>query len=268
MIDMARKHSSSLGRSLAIQWRIVYALIMREIITRYGRHNIGFAWLFAEPMLFTVGIVILWATVHGAKSTHDINVAAFAITSYSTVLVWRNIIGRCTVAIEPNAALLYHRNVKTIDFFWARIILEIGGLTISMVTLLTVFIVVGLVPAPHDILMMAMGWALLIWYSSAMGLLIGGLCGYSELVERLWHPIAYFQLPVSGAFAMAGWLSPGIRKVVLLFPASNCVELFRAGYFGPTVKSYYDISYVCVICLIISWLGLLVVRDVSSRMNS
>ena len=54
-------------QSLRIQARVVHALIMREIITRYGRHNIGFAWLFAEPMLFTIGVIGLWSIVH--KST-------------------------------------------------------------------------------------------------------------------------------------------------------------------------------------------------------
>ena len=43
-----------------IQKRVISALLMREILTRYGRHNIGFLWLFAEPMIFTVGVTVLW----------------------------------------------------------------------------------------------------------------------------------------------------------------------------------------------------------------
>jgi hypothetical protein len=41
--------------SLQTQLRVLYALLARELLTRYGRHNIGFVWLFAEPMLFTLG---------------------------------------------------------------------------------------------------------------------------------------------------------------------------------------------------------------------
>ena len=40
----------SLLQSWKIQRRVVWALTLREILTRYGRHNIGFLWLFAEPM--------------------------------------------------------------------------------------------------------------------------------------------------------------------------------------------------------------------------
>ena len=31
---------------------------MREIITRYGRNNIGFLWLFVEPLLLTLVMVL------------------------------------------------------------------------------------------------------------------------------------------------------------------------------------------------------------------
>jgi ABC-type polysaccharide/polyol phosphate export permease len=43
--------------------RVIGALLMREILTRYGRHNIGFMWLFVEPMMFTLGVLALWTSV-------------------------------------------------------------------------------------------------------------------------------------------------------------------------------------------------------------
>ena len=38
--------SPSLLHSLRVQRRVIGALFMREALTRYGRHNIGFLWLF------------------------------------------------------------------------------------------------------------------------------------------------------------------------------------------------------------------------------
>ena len=121
--------SSSLARSAQIQLRVLSALLMREVITRYGRHNIGFMWLFLEPMLFTLGIAGMWSLL---KMSHggQVSIIAFALTGYSSVLVWRNTAGRCSKAIEPNSSLLYHRNVRVLDLFLARAILEIAGATI------------------------------------------------------------------------------------------------------------------------------------------
>jgi ABC-type polysaccharide/polyol phosphate export permease len=91
-------------RSFAIQKRVIGALLLREIITRYGRHNIGVLWLVVEPMLFTLGVAGFWyvAKLH---TVSNIPIIAFAITGYSSVLVWRNAANRCAKAIEPNLSL-------------------------------------------------------------------------------------------------------------------------------------------------------------------
>ena len=130
---------TSFHRSLEIQRRVIGALLLREIITRYGRHNIGFMWLFAEPMMFTIGVTTVWSILdigHASK----VSIAAFALTGYSSLLLWRNTVNRCALAIAPNVSLLFHRNVRVLDIFLARIILEVAGATISIVVLSILFI--------------------------------------------------------------------------------------------------------------------------------
>ncbi|CAB3975874.1 capsular polysaccharide export ABC transporter transmembrane protein [Burkholderia cenocepacia] len=266
----SRSHvpSPSFLRSLMIQARVVRALLMREIITRFGRHNIGFAWLFAEPMLFTIGIMLLWTLLKESAGAHHISIIAFALTGYSTILAWRNTIGRCTMAIEPNQTLLFHRNVRVIDLFIARIILELSGATLSMIILVFGLSSLSIIDPPHNIFDMIIGWGMIAWYAAGMALLIGGLTEFSEVVDRLWHPIAYFQLPISGAFAMNDWLPEKFRNIVLLFPLPNCVDLFRYGYFGDAVKPHYDLGYVAVLNLLITWGGLAVVAAAAKRVGN
>ena len=40
---------SSFRNGLRTQLRVTHALILRELLTRYGRHNGGFLWIFLEP---------------------------------------------------------------------------------------------------------------------------------------------------------------------------------------------------------------------------
>lgn len=147
----------SLRQSLVIQLRVVAALLMREVLTRYGRHNIGFLWLFAEPMMFTLGVTALWTAT---QATHGstLPVVAFAVTGYSSVLLWRNMPGRCSGAISPNLALMYHRNVRVIDIYLSRILLEVVGTTISFATLTLFFHAIGWMALPEDILKVMAGW--------------------------------------------------------------------------------------------------------------
>src|ERR1039457_2953304 len=108
--------------------------MMRELITRYGRDTLGVWWLVGEPMLFTVGVATLW-TASGLHHGSPIPIVAFAVTGYSSVLMWRNSVGRASAAIAQNKPLLFHRNVRAIDVLLTRIALEIGGATGSFFVL-------------------------------------------------------------------------------------------------------------------------------------
>ena len=255
-------NATALNRSFEIHFRVVGALLMREVITRYGRHNIGFLWLFVEPMMFTLGVTTLW-TLAGASHGSNLPIAAFALTGYSSVLLWRNMPGRCSGAIEPNLALMYHRHVKVIDIFVSRILLEVAGTTASFIALGISFTAVGLIQPPEDFLKIMLAWFMLAWFGAALALLIGGLSERSEVIEKLWHPMSYLLFPLSGAAFMVSWLPVTAQNFILFLPMVHGVELLREGYFGSLVHAHYDMPYMAICNLCLTLLGLSQVRVIS-----
>ena len=249
-------------RSSAVEWRVVHALLMREVLTRYGRHNIGFLWLFVEPMLFTLGVTALWTL---AKQVHGSNlpIAAFALTGYSSVLLWRNMPARTIGAIEPNLSLMYHRNVKVMDIFLARLILETAGATISFVVLSIIFIAMGLIAPPEDVLTVTVGWFMLAWFGFSLAVFLGALSEEYELVEKLWHPSAYLLFPLSGAAFLVDALPPAAQQSILYLPMVNGVEYVREGYFGSQIHAHYDMRYMALCNIVLLLLGLAQLRKVS-----
>lgn len=257
---------SSLAGSARVQVRVVGALLMREMLTRYGRHNIGFAWLFVEPMLFTLGIAMLWSltrVVHGSS----LSVIAFAVTGYSSVLLWRNAASRCAKAIEPNLGLLYHRNVTVLDLLLARITLEIVGSTAALLGLLALFVFLGEMTFPADPLRMVVAWGLLAWFGASLGLLMGSLSERSEVFERVWHTLAYLLFPLSGAVFLVDWLPESAQDFVLWLPMVHCVEMLRHGYFGDAIRTFEDPGYVAVANLALTFAGLVLAREASRRVE-
>jgi capsular polysaccharide transport system permease protein len=245
-------------RSLDIQRRVIGALVMREIITRFGRHNIGFMWLFVEPMLFTLGITALWTftkAVHGSQ----LPIVAFAVTGYSSVLLWRNSANRCAKAIEPNLSLLYHRNVRVFDLFASRLVLEVAGGTISLVAISLVFIALGWMAMPVDVLVMVNAWLLLSGLAVGMGLVVGALSEMSEILERIWHALTYLLFPLSGAVFMVDWLPSAVREMVLWLPMVHGVEMLRHGYFGGVVRTHENVPFLATADLVLILLGLFLV---------
>lgn len=257
---------SNLLRSAGVQGRVIYALLMREILTRYGRHNIGFLWLFVEPMLFTTGVTVMWSmmkAVHGSS----LPIVAFALTGYSSVLLWRNMPARCIGAITPNLALMYHRNVRVLDVFVSRLILEAAGATTSFIVLACFYIYIGWLDLPENILQIISGWFLLAWFGFALALLLGALAERSELVEKLWHPISYLLFPLSGAGFAVDALPNSVQEYALLIPMVNAVEYIREGYFGSIVRAHYDIEYLLLFNIILTFAALSMAGQVARNVT-
>jgi capsular polysaccharide transport system permease protein len=253
-------------RSFALQRRVIGALLLREVITRYGRHNLGFVWLFVEPMLFTLGIAVLWTAL---KATHGstLSIAAFALTGYSSILLWRNCSNRIVNAIAVNHSLLYHRNVRALDVFMARLLLEISGATMSLIVLTIVFSAVGLMRLPEDLWTVMVGWALLAWFAVALSLVVGAASERSELVDRVWHILTYLMFPLSGAGFMVEWLPKVAREAVYWVPMVHGTEMIRHGFFGNAVRTHEDPLFLIIVNAVMTLFGLALVLDVGRRVE-
>lgn len=261
-LDSRSVSSIPLVRSLEIQRRVVWALFLREVMTRFGRHNIGFLWLFVEPMLFTLGVTALWTA---SKAVHGSNlpIVAFAITGYSSVLLWRNMPSRCIGSLTPNLSLLYHRNVRPIDIYIARLLLEGAGATMSFVFLVILFGFIGWLQMPEDVLQIVAAWLMLAWFGCSLAVFMGALSEQSETIEKLWHPISYLLFPLSGAAFLVEALPKPAQDAVLWLPMVHGVEFLREGYFGSQMTAHYDLTYMVICNLGLTILGLIVLAKVS-----
>jgi capsular polysaccharide transport system permease protein len=257
----------SLIECLTIQWRVLHALMLRELITRFGRENLGVLWLVAEPMLFTLGVATLWSAAGMSHGGTGIPIVAFAITGYSSVLMWRNAASQCSAGIDSNKSLLFHRSVLVIDVLLTRIALEIAGATMSFIVLSLLFTYVGLMKPPDDILLVLEGWLMLAWFGASLALLIGGGTCLHHIVHRIWQPAAYLLFPLSGAAFMVEWMPPRLQSIILYLPMVHGVELLRQGYFGNVVRTHYDVGYMATCCIVLSFVGMYVVREASRRIE-
>lgn len=238
---------------------------MRETITRYGRHNIGFMWMFVGPMLFILVILALHTASEGLRFTGGVSIVGFAVTGYSAAFLWRNMPSRCILAVEPNLALMYHRNVKIIDIYAARILLEAVGETMAFILLSISFIFLGWMEAPKDILKVLVGWLMLAWFGGALAITLGALSEMQQIVANLWRPISFLTLALSGAMFMVDWLPETIKNILLYLPMIHGMELLREGYFGATIHAHYDLSYMVACCLCLTLSGLMLVKVVGRR---
>lgn len=248
-------------QSWQIQLRVIYALLIREIITRYGRKNLGFMWLFVEPLLITSLLALLWGIVK-ADTFSTINIVAFIITGYPLMMMWRNASNRAIGSIEANAALLYHRNVTPLDTILARIILELAGSSISQFLIMFAFIMLGIIDKPNNLFYMLQAWLLMAIFAIGLGLVITSISYHFEFIGKIWSTISFLMIPLSGAFFFLSSLPTTAQHFLSWFPMINGTEMFRAGYFGNQVITLESPWYLMATDICLLYLGLIFVRRI------
>lgn len=233
---------------------------MREIITRFGREGLGFAWLVAEPLAFCFGVMVLWSFTKPAYE-HGIRLAPFVMTAYMSLILIRHLIGYLAGALQGNMGLLYHRQIGPLHIFSARILLEFAGATIAYAIVYVFLMAIGQVSLPSNYLLLYAGWFLLAFISSGFALILTGLAMRFDVMERLIGLIGYLMIPLSGVFTMVAWLPHGFRHVLLLLPFVHPVEMMRSAVFGEFVETYYDIPYALAFGAVFNVVGLLLVSS-------
>ncbi|BBD97368.1 ABC transporter [Sphingobium amiense] len=263
-LDTRRRHSFFAG--LAIQCRVIGALLLRELHTRYGRENIGYLWLFGEPMILASVMALLHHGGHTAYGS-DIKPLPFTVLGYTTFIMFRGIVNRSEGVVEGSSVLLYHRMVTIFDVVLARALLEAAGTFTTYMMLMLLLWGVGLVALPARPLYLFLAILAMFWCSWSQSMIITSSTHDNRTLERLIHPYAYFMIPLSCAFIQVGWLPAPIRSIVLWFPLPHIFELARFGQFNSANLDYFDGIYLVAVCLIQTWLGLVSISKCRKRLH-
>lgn len=247
-------------RSLKIQFRVINALMMREIITRYGRENIGFLWLFVEPLILIVGVTIIWTYVVQRKE-HGFPVATFIYTGWIANKLWLTTASRAMTGLQANLPLLYHRNIRPLDIYLSRIFLEITAITGVFILLGFVFYMSHVIDPPRSYFHIVLGWYLMCWLALGFSFFISSLNTLTnDTVQRIWAPVSLGFFIGSGTFFLVEWLPPEARSYILLLPSVHNLEMIRYGFFGGLMQPHYDVFYSVSFNLFLTLLGLFIFR--------
>lgn len=264
--DMPRR--DGFLESLAIQGRVIGALILRELHTRYGRENIGYMWMIGEPMLLASVIGLLHAASgHGNAYGGDIKPVTFGVLGYTTFILFRGIVNRAAGTMDANAPLLYHRQVTPLDICIARAILEFCGVFLTLVVLMTLLFLTGISNLPYRPLMVIAAWGLILWYAFANSLIMTAISYHNHTVERLIHPYTYFMAGLSGSFFRISWIPHPFREILTYIPLTSMFELVRYGWFRSTDLNYVFMQYTIGFCIVITWVGLVLLRRMRHRIH-
>lgn len=234
--------AATFGGPFRVQMRVLSAMILREMSTRFGRDNLGYLWLFLEPAMLG-GAIGLLHHLSGHGLPGGLSPFEFWVMGYVPFYMFRGVLNRAPSAIIANQSLLYHRHITVLDILLARNLLEGAATTVVMIVFQLLFgMVLGNWPAdPFEMLAGMIGMFLLV-HGTALLVAAGSI--HTELFDRLMHLLTYLTMPLTGAFFMVFWLPTDVQAIASWIPTVHIFEMIRHGQFGDTVPTSYDPLYL------------------------
>jgi capsular polysaccharide transport system permease protein len=240
-----------------IQWRVVDALVYRELRTRVSMVRGGLLGALIQP----VGLVLLWVGFFASINWHrggNLNVVLYLTSGLLLFAVFAQIANRSLNAMEANEALLFYKPVKPIDTVIARTICETGLYAICMLIMLvgTWFFLDQIVM--EDFGLFVFTYLLMVIYGFCLGLIfmvVGHL--YPTASQTiLWLPRVLWLI---SAIQFRYWyLPPWTHFAFQLNPLTHCIELNRramtSDYFTPDANLNYAILWAVILLTLSLWI--------------
>jgi len=212
--------------SLKTFLRVLYALILREGTTRFGRNRLGYLWAFIEPAGYILIFVFGRAALQDRVPFGD-SLILFALTGLMTFRIASSIANRARSAISSNEALLAYPLVRTLDLMVARILLEAATMVILFLMFLAGVALFGgvRIQMNPEKFCAAMGTTLLL--GAGLGVFNAVIGRLLPVWERIWGLLSLPMFFTSGIFFLPSALPPDVMRILWWNPFLHCVEWMR-----------------------------------------
>lgn len=218
--------------------RVIAALMMREMLTRYGRSAGGYIWALAEP----VGMIAVLSYVFSlATRTPAIGESfpLFFATGFMPFSFYAELAGFSSTAISMNKQLLKYPRVTPIDAIIARFLLQFFTLCVSSIIIFSGIIYFGEIHTIYNYPAMIKS----VVYASLLGLGIGStnavIFAYFPTYQNVWKIATRPLFLISGIFFLFGEMPGPVQNILWYNPLIHVVGLMRTGFYPA-----YDASYV------------------------
>jgi capsular polysaccharide transport system permease protein len=125
--------------SWQIEKAVVFALMLRELKTRFGNRMVGLFWVLFEPMANIASVLVLRVVVRQRYAGVQIEPAVYLVVAMLPFFIFRNIWFRMMSAVDANAGLFGYRQVKPADAMASRVIMETTMYSMIFVAFMLIF---------------------------------------------------------------------------------------------------------------------------------
>lgn len=241
------------------RFRVVAALVIREMNTAFGRSAGGYLWAIAQPL---GGILLLSLAFRLALRTPPIGTSfmLFYSTGVIPFQMFNTMSNKVSGAIASNRGLLSYPVVSPLDAVMARFVLNFLTNFVMAVVLFSVVIIFGGLYVVIDLAAAAEAFVLISLLGLGIGTLNCVLFGFFPTWKNIWSVLTRPLFIMSGVIFLYESVPPAFQHVMWYNPIMQTIGQMRSGFFGTYHADYVSAPYILAIALTTFVIGAYLMR--------
>jgi capsular polysaccharide transport system permease protein len=244
-----------------IQRDVIYALLLRELASRFGKSRGGFLWVLVEPIAHLLVPILIFSFIR-QRLIPGVDYPVFLVYGFLPFLLFKAICLQIIDGTNAGQGLLSYRQVLLMDVFAAKALAHSVIQAVVFIIVLSMLAMLGfhvLPPRPVElagVLLLTAGLAF------GLGLLLAAV---ASLIPDARAVIRVIFMPL---YFLSGILFPVTRfsdewvRWMAINPVLHLVELSRAmGVDGYQPMKYLSVAYPVALALVATVVGLMLYRQ-------
>ena len=253
-------HRTKARSHFQIQRDVIYALLLQEMLSTFGRSRVGFMWVLIEPIAHLLVPMFIFSFIR-VGLVPGVEYPVFLVYGFLPFLLFKSICLKIVNGVNAAQGLLSYRQVQLMDVFIAKTMAYAVIQAVVFTIVLTGLAMFGFDVLPVHPVELAAVLALTIILAFGLGLVLAAIASHvpdaRQVIQVMFMPL----------YIASGILFPVTRFadewiIWLAFnPLLHLVELTRVmALDGYEPMKYTSITYPVVLALTSTVIGLMLYR--------
>ncbi len=243
------RHITSMGRS-------VFALMLREMVTTYGRSPGGYLWAILEPVAAIAVLSIVFSMAFHSPTLGS-NFPLFYATAYLPYMLFLDICMKVATSVRFSMSLLTYPVITITDVLVSRFLLNMLTHILVAVCVISGILMIFDVSVQLDMIAVFKAYAMAAMLGLGFGTLNCYLFMAYPILERLWQIATRPLVIISGLFFLLESVPMPYRDWLWYNPLFHVTGEMRNGVYGMYSAPYVSPVFVTLLSASLFAIGFL-----------
>ena len=231
------------------------ALFLRELTMRFSVSKTGVFWIFFEPFVQVLVMVLLKVIIFGRVSD-NFDFAVFIALGFIAFNLFKNIIMKSMGVFKANKALFVYKQVKPIDTIVARILVELFITGVIVICFVAIGFYFDYDLNVQNLPLVVLGFIWLVVFAFSLVVLLSVGNAFYSSVGKIISILMRFLMYSSAIFYTLEMLPMEIQSLLLWNPLVHFMEMIHGHYFYVLDDGLVSYYYMALWTLIPLYFGL------------